>query len=265
MKPQAHDFLVRLCAERAGLRLAAAAPMDIEARLAPVARREGFSGVDDLLAAVNGRNLDRLGWKVVEAMAPAPAEFFREPAVFAHLCELATAHARSGRRLKVWVAGCGAGQEVYSLAMALDERPDRPEVEIFASDLSAMRLEKAQAGAYTAYEVQRGLSARRLVRCFEKRDDAYLISPRLRSMVCWSRVNLVEDISRLGGFDVILCRQVLPLLTEAARERVSAAMAGALAPKGRLILDAGEYPAGWQPVPGPPGIFRPERPGRQAA
>ena len=73
MTPQTRALLVRLCAERAGLWLASAADMDVEARLGPLARHEGYTGVDDLMAAVNSQNLNRLGWRVVEAMSPAPA------------------------------------------------------------------------------------------------------------------------------------------------------------------------------------------------
>jgi chemotaxis protein methyltransferase CheR len=268
MRTWARDWVSGLCAERAGLAMTDAAIAAMETRLAPLARREGFGSVDELLARARERDDLRLTWRIVEAVASAEGGFFRDPAAIDHLCRaVLPAMARPGQPLRIWIAGCGAGQEAYSLAMALAERQPRIATDILATDLSAARLQKAQAGAYSAYEVQRGLSAHRLVRWFEPHAGEFLVSAQLRGLVRWGRFNPMDDAGHLGRFDVILCRGVLPCLNDQARARFTATLAGALTPEGRLMLGLGEAPArgDWASVDGAPGLFAPRAVVRLAA
>jgi chemotaxis protein methyltransferase CheR len=256
--PQDRELVARLCADRAGLRVDPDKGYVLENRLGPVARREGFASVHEFVSAVRDRDEERLIWAAVEAMSPAETTFFREPATFDRIVGEALpelARRREGGTLRLWAAACGAGQEVYSLAMALDESaPAGVTIEIFASDLSDRRLEKAQAGLYSQFEVQRGLSARRLVRHFESRDDSFVLSPRVRQMVRWRRVNLMEDLGRLGQFDLVLCRNLLGYLLEDARARVLAGLQGALAPGGWLVLGETEAAPGLDAADNRPGF-----------
>jgi chemotaxis protein methyltransferase CheR len=252
------DYVAWLCREQAGLVVDAERVYLLENRLGVVARREGFASVSDLVRAVRDRAEERLVWAVVEAMAPAQTAFFRDPAVFEALASDLEMEARHGARPRVWSAGAGAGQEIYSLAMLLIERGVEG-VELFASDLSSGLIDRAQAGVYSTFEVQHGLSARRLVRHFENQDDAFVISAEIRRRVRWRRINLLEVRPAAEVFDVILCRNVLSGLTQKARERVLAALAGRLAPGGRLILGAEEeVPShrGLVQLPGRPCAFR---------
>ncbi|THD60402.1 protein-glutamate O-methyltransferase CheR [Phenylobacterium sp.] len=268
MTSQDRELIARLCAERAGLRVDPDKAYLLENRLAPVARREGFASVHDLVCAIRDRDDDRLAWRAVEAMSPAETAFFREPQTFERIVGEALpdlAMRREGGTLRLWSAACGAGQEVYSLAMALEESaPAGVTIEVFASDLCERRLEKAQAGLYSPFEVQRGLSARRLVRHFEGRDEAFALSPRVRQMVRWRRVNLMEDLSRLGQFDLVLCRGVLGGLLEDARARVLANLERTLKPGGWLVLGANEAAPGLSALAGRPG-FHTHGSGRAAA
>src|SRR5581483_9301660 len=119
LTPQDREFVARLCAVRAGLKVDPEKVYLLENRLSPVARREGFASVHDLAAAVRHRDDDKLAWKIVEAMSPAESGFFREPEVFERMVgELLPDLARrnEGGSLRIWAAACGTGQEVYSLA-----------------------------------------------------------------------------------------------------------------------------------------------------
>ncbi len=159
MTPRDREYVAALCAEKAGLRVDAEKEYLLENRLGPVARREGFASVHELVQAVRDRGEDRQVWAVVEAMSPAETAFFRDPGTFdllaSHtLADLAAS--RPGGTLRIWSAACGAGQEIYSLAMMLDERPPPGvRVELHGADLCERRLEKAQAGLYSQFEVQR--------------------------------------------------------------------------------------------------------------
>lgn len=233
-------FLSALCLARAGLRVDPDKSYLIESRLAPVARREGYISPEVLIEALRTRTDERLGWSVVEAMAMPETEFFRDRAVFERLVAdilPSLARQRGDQPVRIWSLACGTGQEIYSLAMILADAPELcAGAELFASDLSERSLEKAQSGLYSQFEVQRGLPARALVRHFEKRGEAFALSPRIRQMVRWRRVNLLDDLSRFGQFDLLLCRNVLSGLAPQAQARVRASLAGALAPGGRLLL-----------------------------
>jgi chemotaxis protein methyltransferase CheR len=246
--PQDRAAVAALCAERAGLRVDADKEYLLENRLGPVARREGFGALSDMLQAMRDRGDERLVWAAVEAMSPAEAAFFRDPpsleqSVTQALADLA--RRGEGQTLRIWVAACGAGQEVYSVAMLLDElAPAGATIDLCASDLSERRLEKARSGVYSQFEVQRGLPAQRLVRHFEKRDDSFVVAQRIRQMVRWRRVNLLEDLSPLGPFDLVLCRNVLGGLLEPARMRVLGNLTETMAEDGRLVLGAGDVVPG---------------------
>jgi chemotaxis protein methyltransferase CheR len=265
--PQDRELVARLCGERAGLKVDPDKSYLLENRLGPVARREGFGSVHEFICAVRDRDEERLIWAAVEAMSPAESAFFRDPGTFETIVaevlpELA--RHRQGGTLRLWAAACGTGQEVYSLAMALDEAaPVGVTLEIFGSDLCERRLEKAQAGIYSQFEVQRGLSAQRLVRHFEGLEEGFALSPRVRQAVRWRRVNLMEDLSRLGQFDLILCRNQMGYLRDEARPRVLTHLEGALAPGGRLVLGASETAPGLAAEPGRTGVFG--RPGKARA
>jgi Methylase of chemotaxis methyl-accepting proteins len=257
--PADRELVAALCASRAGLRVDPDKAYLIESRLTPVARRESFDSLEAFLEAVRRRGEERLIWAMVEAMAPPETAFFRDPQVFETLARdvLPDLAARTAGPVRVWSAACGAGQEIYSLAMLVAETPTLAgRVELFASDLSERSLEKAKAGLYSQFEVQRGLPARKLVTHFEREGDSFRLSPRIRQMVRWRRVNLLDDLSALGRFELVLCRNVLSGLTGEGRERVLEGLTGVLAPGGWLVLGLSDPGEAWlDPVAAAAGVF----------
>lgn len=257
--------MAQLCTARAGLSVDPEKTYLLESRLAPVARREGFGAIGDMLNALRERRDDQLAWAVVEAMAHAETAFFRDKAPFDLVAgEILPRMARLRREapVRIWSAGCGPGQEAYSLAMIADETrvDDRPvKVELFGSDLSERALQRAQAAMYTHFEVQRGLPIRKLVTHFAKDGEMWALSPRIRDMVRWRRINLVAQLSLADRFDIIFCRNVLGLLVEPMQVRLLENLARALAPHGVLVLGTDERPSGLvrvlQPVSGRSGVF----------
>lgn len=265
MRLEDRTFVADLCAARAGLKVDPDKTYLLESRLAPVARREGFVSIAEMVDALRNRSEERLVWGVVEALAAGETSFFRDRDPFRLFRDevLPTLARRTeGRPIRIWSAACGAGQEVYSLAMTVAEQGATlggAKIELFASDISERALEKAQTGLYTQFEVQRGLPIRKLVNHFEKVDEMWAISPKIRQMVRWRRVNLVSEFSGGAQFDVIFCRHVLNMLVEPMRTRVLENLARALSPDGFLFLGAGESPAGFtealEPVSGRDGVF----------
>jgi chemotaxis protein methyltransferase CheR len=147
------------------------------------------------------------------------------------------------RELVIWSAACSTGQEPYSLAMLLDR--DFPElagwdVRIVATDYSEAHLEKARAGRYSQYEINRGLPASLLVRWFQKRDDAWVVRPELRDRVELAAINLVTDWPPVGSVDLVLLRNVMIYWDDATKRAVLHRIRQVLAPHGALVLGTAE-------------------------
>ncbi len=266
MTPEEIAQVVSLCRARAGLKVAPDKTYLIESRLSPVARREGFDSISDLLAALRARREDALVWSVVEGMAAGETAFFRDRTPFQQFRdEMAPqlAKARGGAPIRVWSAACATGQEVYSLAMLVGELAEADpalRIELAASDLSRRALDRAQAGVYTQLEVQRGLPIRLLVRHFEKEGEQWKLAADVRARVRWRRINLIAGLRQIGRFDVVFCRYVLGHMTEEAQRKVLEDLTCVVPTDGFLVLGAKERITGlgdtFQPIVGRPGLFR---------
>lgn len=263
MTLQDYETVATVCAAHAGLRVDTSKTHFMDSRLGPVARREGFESLSDLVSALREPRDPRLVDEVVEAIGACEVGFFRDARALDRLVAEVVpelVRARGGLPVRLWVASCGAGQEVYSLAIRIGEEPALwGKVELFASDLSERSLRKAMAGVYTQYEVQHGLSAHRLVANFEEKDGNFVVAQRLRQSIRWRRVNLMQDVARLGPFDLIVCRQLLARLTHQGQSQVLSNLSSALSPGGRLVVGRGEaaQAPGLETVLPPRGIFRP--------
>lgn len=215
-------------------------------RLQPLARREGFASVPELIGAARIRADGALWNAIADNLAQSETRFFRDRQQFERLRTQilpAALSKRSGERVRVWSAACATGQEAYSLAMLIDEmRNDgmSPAVDIVATDLSERLLEKARAGLYTQFEVQRGLPIRKLIGYFEKAGDLWRISDRLRAGVKFEPHNLMKHPGALGQFDVIMLAHVLPAFDHETRIDVLRRISDALTPAGVLLLGSGE-------------------------
>lgn len=240
------DLLARLALDKAGLNLTGAAAAFAESRLAPVARREGAPTIPALIERLRGGQEPSLLTQVIEALADSDTAFFRDRDVFQRLREAvipALAERRPGAPVRIWSTGCSTGQEPYSLAMMAADMGPLPGgawVRVVASDLSERALQKAKSGLYSHFEVQRGLPIRTLLRHFDKADDHWRISPEMRTQVRWGRVNLMEDLSRFGPFDIVMCRNVLSSMEPRAAQSVMEGLDRSLAPDGWLVLGAAE-------------------------
>ena len=260
MSPEDFDRLQSLMASRAGFRLTRDRMKLAEHRLGPLARREGYETVDALLASLWAKPVATLGWAVIEALLNPETWFRRDRATFDTFSgELlpALSAARKGAPVKVWSAGCSTGQEAWSLAIgAMDAGVA---VEIVATDLSQRALEKARSGAYTGFEIQRGLKAETMLRCFDQTEDAWIAKAELRAMVHFARANLVDAPTDAHQFDIIFCRHLLGDADPARRSEMFDNLERRLVDDGCLFLGPDEQPDGdsiaFRPVAGRKGLF----------
>jgi len=249
--PLDYDYLRRLLKERSGLVLAADKQYLVESRLLPVARRAGVAGLGDLVQKLKGPQAEPLVVEVVEAMTTNESFFFRDKIPFEHfrgsIMPALLAARAAQRRIRIWCAAASTGQEPYSLAMALKEMTGSIagwRIEIVATDLSNEVLEKARAGIYSQFEVQRGLPIQLLVKYFSQIGDTWQIAPDIRAMVQYRALNLLADFSHLGTFDVVFCRNVLIYFDQATKTAVLDRIARITDRGGYLVLGAAETVVG---------------------
>lgn len=260
MTPDDFDRLQSLMASRAGFRLTRDRMKLAEHRLGPVARREGFETVDAMLASLWARPVASLGWAVIETLLN-PETWFRRDRdsfdTFGKELLPALTKARGGQAIKVWSAGCSTGQEAWSLAIAAQDAGAA--VEIVATDLSQRALEKARSGAYTGFEIQRGLKAETMLRCFDQVEDAWIAKTELRAAVHFARANLVDAPTDAHRFDIIFCRHVLGDADPARRGQMFDNLERRLVDDGCLFLGPDEQPDGdsiaFRPVAGRKGLY----------
>jgi chemotaxis protein methyltransferase CheR len=249
--PHDYDFLRKCLKERSGLVLSADKQYLVESRLLPVARRAGLANLGDLVGLLRGKPDPALMTSVVEAMMTNETFFFRDKVPFELFRETimpALIEARrTARTIRIWCAASSTGQEPYSLAMCLKEMERSIagwRIEVLATDLSGEVLEKARAGIYSQFEVQRGLPIQLLVKHFTRSGEFWQIAPELRAMVQYRQVNLLTDLSQLGTFDVVFCRNVLIYFDAATKTDVLNRLAKVTAADGYLVLGAAETVVG---------------------
>ena len=268
MTPNDYDHLRRLLRERSGLVLTADKQYLVESRLLPVARRAGLAGLSDLVQRLKGSHAEQLVVEVVEAMTTNESFFYRDKIPFQHFRETILpallAGRASQRRIRIWCAAASTGQEPYSLAMSLKEMGDAVadwRIEIIATDLSNEVLEKAKAGIYSQFEVQRGLPIGLLVKYFTQIGETWQIAPEVRAMVKFRPLNLLGDFAHLGMFDVVFCRNVLIYFDQETKAGVLDRIARVTDRDGYLILGAAETVVGltesFRPVNDRRGLYAP--------
>jgi chemotaxis protein methyltransferase CheR len=117
-------------------------------------------------------------------------------------------------------------------------------IEIIATDLSNEVLEKARAGLYSQFEVQRGLPIQMLMKYFTQAGETWQISPEIKAMVQYRPLNLLSDFGHLGNFDIIFCRNVLIYFDQPTKVDVLERLARLTEPGGFLVLGAAETVVG---------------------
>ncbi len=260
-------FLRVLLHRRSGLSLGTDKLYLAESRLGILCRRRDIEDIDTLMRQLRCGHDAQLETAVIDAMTTNETLFFRDRTPFdlfrnILLPEKLAANA-AARSLRIWCAAVSSGQEAYSLAMLLNEMPERLagwRIEILGTDISMDVLEKARSGIYSQFEVQRGLPIQMLLKHFSQRGDKWQISERLRTMVDFRQHNLLEPNDHLGCFDIVFCRNVLIYFDLDTKARALSRVAHRLMPDGALILGAAETVLGlssaFEPDSEYRGLFR---------
>ncbi|SHM40980.1 CheR family methyltransferase [Roseibium suaedae] len=267
MTPAEFEFLQKFLKDRSGLVLSNDKQYLVESRLLPLAKAQKLDGLGPLIRILQRGGSSKLADDVVEAMTTNESFFFRDKTPFEHfndtmLPALLQSRART-KTLKIWCAAASSGQEPYSLGICLKEAGAKMagwRTRILGTDLSMEVLEKAKAGLYSQFEVQRGLPIQMLLKYFDQKGDLWQISPELRAMIEWRKLNLLESFTHLGEFDILFCRNVLIYFDQPTKTQVLDRLAKMIPEDGYLVLGAAETVVGlsdaFRPVPGKRGLFQ---------
>ncbi|MDH5187953.1 MAG: protein-glutamate O-methyltransferase [Rhodospirillaceae bacterium] len=266
MNPEDFDFISTLIKARSGLALTPDKAYLLESRLMPVARKHGHAGLNELIGAMRTRKEENLIIEVVEAMTTNESFFFRDIKPFDLLRDEVlppVLEKRAAKKhLKIWCAAASSGQEPYSIAIVLKELGAQLagwNIDILGTDISNDILKKAANGMYSQFEVQRGMPIQLLLKYFDKKDETWEIKPEIKQMVRYKYYNLLENLSPLGGFDIVFCRNVLIYFDAETKGKVLAQIASLMPEDGMLFLGGAETVLGvtdkFKPVPGQRGVY----------
>ncbi|MQP63939.1 chemotaxis protein CheR [Niveispirillum sp. SYP-B3756] len=266
MKVEDFDMFCTLLRQRSGLVLTSDKAYLLESRLMPVSRKWNLKGLEELAAAVRSKRDEAMLRDITEAMTTNESSFYRDQKPFdqfkAVVLPMLLANRQAKKTIRIWSAACSSGQEAYSLAMLLNEEGAKLagwKIEIIGTDLSGEMVAKARAGLYTQFEVQRGLPITLLVKYFKQTGDKWQISDEIRNKVQYREYNLLGDLSPLGQFDVVFCRNVLIYFDQPTKGKVLEAIAKQMPADGVLYLGGAETVLGitekFKPMDGQRGLY----------
>jgi two-component system, chemotaxis family, CheB/CheR fusion protein len=172
--------------------------------------------------------------------------FFRDPAAFEILAEQGLPLLLDGKQeedsVRIWVPGCGTGEEAYSLAILIREymahKKTRFHVQVFGTDLDAQSIEVARRALYPLGIVN-DVTSDRLQRFFKKEDGFYRVKQEIRELVVFAPHNLLAD-PPFTKLDLLSCRNLLIYLESGTQRRLFPLFHYALNPNGLLFLGSSE-------------------------
>ncbi|MCW3999672.1 MAG: PAS domain-containing protein [Candidatus Bathyarchaeota archaeon] len=213
-----------------------------------IARRMVINQIDNLKNYVTFlRSHPRELQALFDDMLIGVTSFFREPQTFNIMTEKIFPEFIKTRQrdipIRIWVPGCSTGEEVYSIAVTIQEFLEEKNiadqsVQIFGTDVNDRNVERARQGIY-AKNIEAYISERRLRKYFTKINGNYQITKFIRDMCIFAKQDVTKD-PPFSNLDMICCRNVLIYFDSALQERVIPILHYALKPSGFLVLGESE-------------------------
>ena len=169
-------------------------------------------------------------------------ELFRNPEIWIKLRDEILNDFRLKNKIKIWHAGCSTGEEVYTMAVVLNDVQMLQKADAFASDLSATALSIAISGKYPLILKRKYLGSFdkyapkvTFEDVFDTMEDSLVVNPKFKAHVVYKQHNLVTD-SMTGTFDLIFCRNVMIYFDEALKMKVLKQFYDSLSDDGYFII-----------------------------
>lgn len=212
------NWFVKLVMQKTGITLSDQKRDLVYGRLARRLRKLNLSNFDQYCKLLNDNPEEEMV-DFVNAVTTNLTSFYREAHHFEYLSNTVLKYLhekrRAEKRIRIWSAGCSTGEEPYTIAMTLRESMpdlDNWDVKILATDIDTNVLAKASEGIYQKDKMT-GVSKERLRKWFLKpaSDDSpnVKVSPKIRELITFKQLNLMNDWPMKGQFDVLFCRNVV--------------------------------------------------------
>lgn len=180
--------------------------------------------------------------RLAQALFVPVTEFFRDADAWREIEQRVIPQLAARARdspVRVWCVGCSSGEEAYSIAILLSENiADKTRIQVLGTDIDADNIRKAATGAFNAARLA-GVDALRRDRFFRPQGEAYQASDDLRRLVHFRVHDATRDASP-GGFDLILCRNLLVYFDDTLQARVLATLRRSLEGPRLLVLGRSE-------------------------
>ncbi|WP_427452523.1 CheR family methyltransferase [Litorimonas sp. WD9-15] len=261
-----YEALKRLTLELAGVNLGTNHAFLVETRLARLAREEGYVSLEAMVDELFKTGKTRLAVQIVSALTERDTHFFKDRTAFHNLRKHVLPdlhHKRGGGRIRLLSFGCASGQETYGMAMTVAKMRDELDglkVDIVGVDYPSQALERARAGRYTHFDVQRGLPIQDLVDFFDPDGADWVVKSEIREAVEFRDIHLLSKLDTLEDFHAVMFCGSLPHYSAPARVRVLRGLSGLVREHGYLILGEGENLAqmnyGFDRVLDGPGLYQ---------
>jgi len=201
----------------------------IESRLSALMEETGCASFTELLSRSRSDANGAVKRRIIDEITTNETLFFRDSSPFDLLRfkivpEIVDRRKRSGNTvpIRIWSAACSTGQELYSIAIVLRELLgdlSGYNIRLLGTDISDAAVARASAGIFSQIEIDRGLDHAARQRSFTPHPGGWKIRDEIRAMASFRKLNLMEDFSSLGKFDVVFCRNVAIYFNE--RDRIS--------------------------------------------
>ncbi len=248
LSPHSFDYIRSLLHERTGNMLDDSKEYLVVQRLDALLRREALGSIDELITRIRPTPGCRLHDAIAESLVTHETSFFRDPHYFEQIRENVIPRIvelrRDQRSLRIWCAACSSGQEPFSIAMLLREHFALSlrdwKIQLLASDFSRPIICRARSGRFTDIEIDRGLPAHLKHQYFTRDASHWQIDARLREMVEFREINLIQPSLELPRMDLILLRNVLIYMDEEPRHKILRTIRRLLHPGGYVVLGGPE-------------------------
>ncbi|WP_444994874.1 CheR family methyltransferase [Aliikangiella sp. IMCC44359] len=242
-----NDFkrVVALINKKSGIHLSDHKSDMVYSRLARRIRQVGLRDFDSYLELVENDNEESINF--TNALTTNLTHFFREKHHFEYLANVyyKELFAKKKKRIRVWSAGCSTGEEPYTLAMVWNMLPNKPagvDFKILATDLDTKVLDACRRGIYVEEKLEP--IDEKYKKWFKQTKNCksreWEINPKLRELIFFKHLNLMNEWPMKGPLDLIICRNVLIYFDKETQQNLVKRFSNLLSDDGCLILGHSE-------------------------